>query len=181
MKSMKLIPIIAFILGGFIQVAKAQEEDTKLSTKQFYIEIGGPGIGFSANLDGRFDAHKKTGMGYRIGLGFSSYKDNSDYSYGGESSTKTLLTIPLGVNYILGKENSPHTFEVGAGATILSKAVYIGNNDRGKDAPILGHVEFMYRRVPLDGGFTWRIGFTPLFSLEGEIILSVAVGMGYSF
>jgi hypothetical protein len=181
MKSIKLIAVIVFILGGLIQTAKAQEDNHKLSNKKVYIEIGGPGIVLSVNLDGRFDTNKKTGMGYRIGLGFTPYEDYSYSSYGKQSSSKTLLTVPLGINYIVGKENSPHTFEIGVGVTMLSEAVYIGSNDYGKEVPALGHFELMYRLAPLNGGFTWRIGFTPLLSLEGEIILSAAVGMGYSF
>ncbi len=87
----------------------------------FFAELGGPGILFSANIDRRF---KKSilGWGGRVGIGFVSlYEDNFVSTPGGGYYTNgkqvSVVTFPLQVNYIFGKDASPHSFEVGAGVT----------------------------------------------------------------
>ena len=59
------------------------------------------------------------GWGGRIGLGFTT-DDNYD-PYGYYYNQSSVVTVPLQVNYIFGKDNNPHTFEVGAGVTITGK------------------------------------------------------------
>lgn len=158
----------------------AQDKATK-TVKQFYTEMGGPGILFSANFDTRFVPGKQVGLGMRVGLGFTiqdSYYDNINDDY----SVRTVGNLPIGINYLFGKETSPHTFEVGAGATILFKKTsilnYNGNEKRGN---LMGYFQFMYRRQPINGGFTWRIGFTPLINTAGDIVPFAAGGLGYTF
>lgn len=157
----------------------------------------GPGVISSVNFDSRFKSGKSLGLGYKVGLGFSAdtfygdlrYQDFYDeegklYSlpYFNSERTQAYLTIPLGLNYIFGKKNSPHTFEVGAGTTVLTRKVDLYNYDgHYKQGYFLGHLSFMYRRVPVDGGFTWRIGFTPIIGTAGDFMPSGAVGFGYAF
>jgi hypothetical protein len=161
-----------------IAIISYSQDETK-TAKQFFTELGGPGVLFSANFDSRFSAKSPLGFGYRVGLGFT-IKDA--INIGGDDRTRSIATLPFGVNYLLGKGNSPHTFEIGAGATILfTKASLLNWSGNDKEGNLLGHVSFMYRRQPLNGGFTWRIGFTPIISTGGDIVPFGAIGIGYAF
>lgn len=179
---MRKLFILFFLLVQFSVFSQTTEPLTKPGVeKLFYAEFGGPGVLFSANYDTRFKPNTRTGFGARIGLGFTTYEDetsdNGMYTY----ETKTVGTVPLGINYVFGKPTSPSMFEVGAGITFLTSKASILNYDEDTEGNLLGHFEFMYRRVPVDGGFSWRIGFVPTINTAGDIFPFAAVGLGYSF
>lgn len=159
------------------------QDEPKVS-KQFYTEMGGPGILFSANIDSRFSSKSHIGWGMRAGIGFTiKDMDNYDPVTGVYSnSVRTIPTLPIGFNYLFGKEGVPHTFEVGAGATFLFQNVEMLNYDGHRKAGnVMGHFNFMYRRQPVTDGFTWRIGFTPLINTAGDIVPFAAAGIGFAF
>ncbi len=185
---MKKIGVIAaFLLLGSLSL-RAQQTGSGVSGHQFYVEMGGPGVLFSANFDGRFEAGQRLGFGYRLGVGFA-YGDvvvGDDYGEGyyGEdySEFRSYLTIPVGINYVFGKPGSSHTFEVGASLVCFPKKVYVYNwYDSSAAGHFAGTFSFMYRLSPVNGGFTWRIGFTPSVGTSGDIVPLMAVGMGYAF
>jgi hypothetical protein len=155
----------------------AQESKTAKVPGQFsfYAELGGPGILFSANFDSRFST-SNLGVGGRIGLGFvtDDFGDNNSYQ------PKSIFTLPFQLNYIFGKPNSVHSFEVGAGATFVGKKIDIFSYDDTHRQSVFGTASFMYRRQPQDGGFSWRIGFTPILS-GSYIQASGGVSVGYNF
>lgn len=177
---------ICFFALFFYASAQNNESTTGKAYKQFYVEAGGPGILFSANLDSRFKAAERTGWGFRAGLGFTLV-DQAKYvnQLGGgqyyEYKTRSVATVPLGINYLFGKSGSANMFEVGAGVTVLSRKSSILNYNDYNEGYLLGHFEFMYRRQPLDGGFSWRIGITPIINNDGDIFPFGAIGLGYSF
>jgi hypothetical protein len=39
----------------------------------------------------------------------------------------------------------------------------------------------MYRRIPVNGGFSFRAGFTPIIGTSGDLVPMVALGFGYIF
>ena len=174
--------IVAAVCSLGVLCANAQinnEENTNVGTV-FFAEVGGPGVLFSANLDKRFKK-ERLGWGFRGGLGFVSaydYDGNNNSNFNNRS--RSVLTVPVQVNYLFGKSTSASIFEVGAGATYLSKK--LGFLDfYGEDrTQLLGTATFMYRRQPVNGGFTWRVGFTPLIS-NGYIQPLGAASIGYSF
>jgi hypothetical protein len=178
---------LLFILLTFTAISVSVYSQRELKAKapgqtSFYAEVGGPGILFSANYDRRFKP-SNLGLGGRVGLGFvTAYSNSFDtinyYYYGGRQVS--ALTVPLQVNYIFGKGSSPHTFEVGAGITYVSKKLDIFNFYNNERSNLFGTFSFMYRRQPKDGGFTWRIGFTPLLA-NGYIQASAAAGVGFNF
>ncbi len=153
--------------------------------KQVYVEGGGPGVAFSANFDSRFQKGATLGWGYRLGVGFELYDKEhrgSDGYY--DWTTRSYPTIPIGLNYVFGKPTSDHAFEVGAGVTLLThkRVLYTyGGDDDARPGNMIGHFTFMYRRQPVHGGFTWRIGFMPVIGTSGDIVPSAAIGLGYSF
>ncbi|MBI3137056.1 MAG: hypothetical protein HYZ15_00565 [Sphingobacteriales bacterium] len=147
---------------------------------QFYAEAGGPGILFSANIDTRFTP-SSLGWGGRFGIGFYT---GDEYNYGGgyygNYYSQSVVTVPAQVNYVFGKTDSPHTFEVGGGLTFTGKRIDIMNYNDSSRSNLFGTASFMYRRQPLKGGFTWRIGFTPIIA-NGYIMPSGGASVGYSF
>ena|SRR5215212_6219343 len=161
----------------------AQDNNSnKVARNSFFAELGGAGIMFSANIDHRF-TQSNLGFGGRIGLGFvTAYEyDTVNYSsYYYSDDPVSTITVPVQLNYIFGKANSPHTFEVGAGVTYVGKELEIMNFYDERQSKLFGTFSFMYRRQPKDGGFTWRIGFTPLFA-KGYIQAFGGAGLGYNF
>jgi hypothetical protein len=179
MRIILFLALIAFTFTGF-----SQNNNTKTEGQtSFYAEVGGPGILFSANIDKRFK-RSHLGWGGRIGVGFvTAYESKIDtsnpwtYYYDEQVS---VITVPAQINYIFGKGNSPHTFEVGAGITYVGKEVEIMNFYEEKASKWFGTFSFMYRRQPVDGGFTWRIGFTPIVA-RGYIQPFAGAGVGFNF
>jgi hypothetical protein len=167
----------------------AQQENTGAggkTEKLFYAEFGGANVLFGANFDWRFKSNTKFGLGARVGLGFTiNEKETIVTNPGGgtyfEYSTQSIPTIPLGLNYVFGKANSPNMFEVGGGVTILTKKAAVYSYEGNTEGNLIGHFDFMYRRVPVEGGFSWRIGFVPVINTEGQIFPSAAIGLGYAF
>ena len=71
--------------------------------------------------------------------------------------------------------------EVGAGATYVGKYSDFFNDERDpRKSRIIGTTSFMYRRIPTNGGFSWRVGFTPVIS-NSLIQFSGAASVGFNF
>ena len=186
---LKAICFILLIPISLVSVAqKDNQEDKTPGRSSFIAEGGGPGIAFSANYDTRFKAGR-LGWGGRIGVGFvSAYDEHYDpitmIWYGGDQ--KSAITFPAQVNYIFGKQNSAHALEVGGGLTYVSKKLNIMNfsdyysSDSDRRSQLFGTFSFMYRRQPVNGGFSWRAGFTPLIAKD-YIQPFGAVSVGYNF
>ena len=181
MKKTSLL-VLAFVLSFCALHAQSGVAGKTVSGRtSFYAELGGPGVLFSANLDKRFKP-SNLGLGGRAGIGFvtGSFGDYDPVTGYSNYRTRSVLTVPVQLNYIFGKPTSPHTFEVGAGFTYVGKKLNLFEFDNEKGTNFLGSFAFMYRRQPVEGGFTWRIGFTPLIA-GGYIQPSGGVGVGYSF
>lgn len=176
-----------FIICFFIGSLAIAQKNTVPGQMSFYAELGGPGILFSANIDSRF-TKSNLGFGGRVGIGF--VQSDVDYYNNGNNNnidykTQSVATFPIQLNYIFGKPSSPHAFEVGAGVTFTGKKIDLFNNNYyGPNKEVLssvfGTASFMYRRQPKDGGFSWRIGFTPIIG-SGYIQPSGGVSVGYNF
>ena len=146
------------------------------ATKAAYVELGGAGIA-SINYDMRV-MKKNDGLGFRVGIGGFSINDGSYKT--------TALFVPVGLNYLLGKDNK-HFFELGAGATFVSlkekntfnDPYYQNTNDKFNST--FGHLYFGYRVQPEDGGFLFRAGLTPIFGKGYFVPYWAGVSFGYAF
>jgi hypothetical protein len=181
-KQFLVVPALFFCIADFAQKNNSSSSSISSGKSSFIAEAGGPGIAFSANYDFRFK-ETRLGLGARVGLGFVSaydyyYDPVTGTSY--DNGDRSALTFPVQLNYIFGKDNSPHTFEVGGGVTYVSKKLEILNFYDDKRTKVFGTFAFMYRRQPLNGGFSWRAGFTPIFS-KNYIQPFGAVSVGYNF
>jgi hypothetical protein len=100
---------------------------------------------------------------------------------GGDSAKANLMLFPIMANYLIGPGN--HKLEIGAGPLLLyasAKASVGGDVTSGSGAALAGTAVFGYRYVPRDGGFTFRGGFTPVFS-AGGFQPWVGLSFGYVF
>lgn len=130
-----------------------------------FVELGGQGLFFTANYDTRF-GKARNGLGGRIGFGAIGV-DNTNF-----------VTVPVSLNYLLGE--GKNFFEIGLGATYgklsADEDSFFGSGDE-----IIGTLAFMYRYQPLTSGFSFRGGFTPVFSSDGFIPYFGGLSLGYTF
>ena len=175
MKNKPSLLAIAVLLITVNQTLFAQGND--VVNKLFYTELGGPGVVMSANFDGRFKSNSRLGFGYRLGAGFGIAKFDEEQG----RVRRTYYSFPAGLNYVFGKPTTALTFEVGAGISYLSREVSIFNIEVEKQGNLIGFVTFMYRRMPVNGGFSFRIGFTPIIGTAGDLFPMGAIGFGYAF
>lgn len=154
---MKKFMLLSFLAIGFAVAGYAQG-----AAKSVYFELGGPGLA-SINFDTRFSP-KESGIGGRIGVG--------GFSIDGEGA----VFIPIGLNYILGKDNRNY-FELGGGVTPV-----LGTGDVGDNfSATFGHLLFGYRLQPQNGGFTFRAFINPVFGNGFFMPYYGGVSFGYKF
>ncbi len=187
----KLLTLVLMLFS--IQFLQAQETSA-LPTQSVYVELGGAGLPYSFNYDFRFDKTKMDSWGMRVGAGGYSINDGDSF-----------FSIPVMVNKLFG--NGPHYFELGLGATFFTYSqqtynngnCYYGQNGQYicDQAPyeseyqfilpvdgspsIMGTMNFGYRRIPVDGGFTWKVNLNPIFNNNGFWPLYAGIGFGYAF
>ena len=145
-----------------------------------YLELLGNGLLYTINYD-RFisdDISLRGGFEY-IGLAASS---------GTESASISMMLIPITFNYFLtshdhGKPGSSK-FELGAGIVIVnisgSASGNAGELVSGSGTGIAGTATIGYRLQPSDGGFIFRIGFTPLIGAGGFLPFG-GLSFGFAF
>lgn len=129
------------------------------------MELLGNGLIASANFDMRF-SKKTDGLGARVGIGY----------VGGGDAEASILTIPIMLNHLLGKDGN--YFEVGAGIVYISGEADFSDF---QDSAVAGTLSFMYRKQPIDGGFMWKIGLTPIIASGVFIPYWGGVAIGYAF
>ena len=180
-KSFLLLMAITGLLWAFHQSLAAQEN--QVAGKVFYAELFGPGLLMSANFDSRFKSNERLGFGYRIGVGFSvvSIEDELFLKWDYDDDTRTYYSIPAGLNYVFGKPNSANTFELGGGISFLTHKTTLYCYDFNRTGYLIGYFSFMYRKIPVNGGFSFRIGFTPIIGTSGNLFPMGAIGFGYAF
>ena len=142
---------------------------TTAQSPSVYFEAGGPGV-ISVNYDTRFQK-TEGGFGGRIGVGGFSLSD-------GGSKTGILL-LPIGVNYLFGKDERNY-FEIGGGVT----PVFLTNKDwngSGNFSGTVGHLHIGYRLQPKNSGFLFRAGLVPIFGKNGFVPYYAGLSFGYKF
>ena len=129
-----------------------------------YFQIGGSAPIFSVNYDRRF-TKTVNGFGFCAGIGYFAESGGS------------IFSIPLSINYLIGKSSS--FIEVAAGATYASAQENLFNSSSGNSI-IFFHLNGGYRYQPTKGGFFFRGGISPLF-YQGEVVTSFYIGFGHNF
>jgi hypothetical protein len=183
----KIISIAVFSVFLFSTQVFAQYSPP---TQSVFVEFGGPGLVYSFNYDFRFDKDRLDSWGMRVGAGGYSRID----TWSGGKDGNSLLTVPVQVTKLFGR--SVHYFEVGGGATFIHyRNSYSGWGNSGSqvrkdfdfilnsgDTPaLMGTLNFGYRKIPVNGGFTFRANLIPIFNQNGFWPLWAGVGFGYAF
>ena len=153
----KSILLVAIAGLSFTLNQSLAAQEGVVTNKVAYVELGGAGVIWSVNLEGRFKDRERLGLGYRLGI---CYLDDT-------------IFLPVGVNYVFGKQNSAHTFVTGANVTFpIDKLVF--------DRPIC-FLNLMYRYMPVKEGISFHIAFTPYFEKEHILFPWGTIGIGYTF
>jgi hypothetical protein len=133
-----------------------------------YFEIFGNGGLYSINYDRLFTPT----LGARIGFMYFS-ADNSIFDI------DQLILVPIMLNYFVGEGSSK--LELGAGIVFGSlETDFWGLTNESSSTAVIGTATVGYRYQPVDGGFMFRAGFTPLFS-SGGFLASGGLSIGVAF
>lgn len=186
----RIVLLLAFLVVSFTSFA----QDKKVPHQSVFVELGGSGLAYSFNYDFRFDDSRMDSWGMRVGVGGYNMDGDSFYS------------LPVLVNRLYGK--GPHYFEVGAGVTLFGmddnsysycangyfdpNGMYVCTDQLSTNSynfilpvdnspSLMGTMNFGYRKVPVDGGFTFRVNLTPIFNNNGFWPLFAGIGVGYAF
>ena len=168
----KYTALFTLVLLFLSVLVKGQESGSTSSengkrAQNVFVELGGQGLLFTANYDSRF-SKRRDGLGGRAGIGY--------ISIGGDNAS----TVPLSLTYLLGKGRQ--FFEIGLGATLLATS---GNDNsflfNENNSNIIGTMSFSYRLQPIDRGFSFRAGLTPIFNKNFFIPYYAGLSLGYSF
>lgn len=152
--------------------AYAQNEAATFAAKNaFYLEIGGSSGIYAVNYSRIF--HQKGKLKLNASGGLSMWPNEKT-----DSKTIWLPAIPLEVSALYGKSNNH--LELGFGITsYLDKILAIDSETfELSDKVVFGAVipvRIGYRYQKPEGGFFFRIGYTPLFNVP------VRAGKSWSF
>ena len=180
-KSLLLIAILSIGFGSLLSFeAHAQEALSKrkssgdFARNSIFLELGGNGLIYSLNYDHKFFDHASARIGGMY-LGGSADDPNSI------DGRVSVFFVPITANYLVGNGNS--RLEIGGGLVIAGGSVdaTIDNetiDDVGSGAAFTGTIG--YRLQPRDGGFLFRVGFTPLIA-SGVFVPWAGLSLGATF
>ena len=130
-----------------------------------YLELLGNGGLYSIN----YERALMDNVMARVGFSYFSIGASATDGSGQDASAKvTLMTAPVMANYLLG--GGGHSFELGAGALVVyagGEAESGGLSASANGVGVAGTATAGYRYQPLDGGFLFKVGFTPLVTDSG--------------
>jgi len=150
--------------GDAPQAAKGQSTDRK-AKNLVYLELLGNGGLYSIN----YERMLSNDLSARLGFSYFSISASTSSSDGQQSSAKaSIVTAPALFNYMVGGKN--HKFEMGAGATLIYVSASASGgaaSASGEGIGVAGTGVAGYRYSPADGGFVFRVGYTPLVGKGG--------------
>ena len=154
----KHLELLIAVLFGFCVLAQEQEEydfsseqtygesnTTKLKHHSIYAEFGGNSVLYSLNYDYTFFLWKGCKLAVGSGLEYFMIKPHDDLD---NPQYKPFLFVTPAVNFLFGKKS--HHLEIGMSAINLS----------------IPGARIGYRYQPAKGGFFFRVGYTPLFTIS---------------
>lgn len=160
---MKQVVICIIVCLYTINILTAQ------AANALYLEVGGPGI-FSLNYDRRFIA-SDDGPGIRLGIGPAVEISR----YIASHSIPFSLRMPVGVNYLLGKNGNYFELEMGYSFSFNKNPI---NNIYTES---FGYIHIGYRYAPKYKNFIFRIGIIPVIKSWVIFPLWGGISFGYKF
>lgn len=144
--------------------AKSTSNDRK-AKNLVYLELLGNGGLYSIN----YERMLTNDLSARLGFSYLSISASGTSSDGQTSTAKaSLVTAPAMFNYMVGGKN--HKLEMGAGATLIYVSASASGgaaSASGEGVGVAGTGVVGYRYSPADGGFVFRVGYTPLVGKGG--------------
>ncbi len=171
---------VLLLVGSLTHQAQAQEviatnDDGSFARNSVFVELGGNALLYSVNYDHKFFDHASA----RIGAMYFSVSADDPNSLNGRVS---VFLAPIMANYLVGDGNS--RLELGAGLVVAGASGSGTVDNEQLDEFRGGGVGFTstvgYRLQPRDGGFLFRIGFTPIIA-PGTFIPWFGLSFGASF
>lgn len=138
---------------------------TSSNASQVYFELGGAGIIYSFNYDGRFSKYEN-GLGFRVGIGGASVNGDGYFA------------VPVQINYLAGTKGK--YFEIGAGTTYAPGLKLFDD----QSSNVYGTVCLGFRKQPSGKkGFTFRAAFMPIIGFENNasFLPFAGISWGYRF
>ncbi len=132
----------------------------RTAKNSLYVELLGNGGLYSLN----YERNLTDDVTARLGFSYLSLSASAS----DDSASVTFMSFPLMANYLLGGGN--HHLELGAGATVLYASGEVesgGSRSSGDGVGVAGTATVGYRYQPRDGGFLFKVGFTPLVGSGG--------------
>jgi len=179
-----LLLVLVFALSFSIESSAQTKAETFTAKNAIYLEVGGSSGRYAVNYSNIF--HQKGKLKLNASAGFSMWRNKiSDFK------TIWLPVIPLEVSALYGKSN--HHLEMGFGLiSFLDRTLAIDSETfEFSDKVVFGAVipvRIGYRYQKPEGGFFFRVGYTPFFNLPvGErkdwvftpIFAGVSVGKSF--
>jgi hypothetical protein len=169
MKRYLLIILFAVNKNSF-----SQEKKEFTARNTFYIELATPGAGNSINYDRVFKIKTKSAMSYRIGFGIN----------------RTEMALPIGINYLLGRNGSFADFSLTVTPSITNyKKLFSPGNLSDKKVTIAPAAGYRYQS-PAKGVFL-KVAAAPVllldppsdnfWKMDTQLYFNVCAAVGYSF
>ncbi len=133
-----------------------------------YFELFGNGIVGSFNYERQFTA--KPGLGMRIGLGFYPTENG-------------MLSIPIGLNYLITLKNQRSFIEAGLGLTMTSEPVMFldFSGDVYKNGPYGNFIPSIGYRMHTAKNLMFRFNVTPILNKFTLTLPSIGFSIGKRF
>lgn len=132
-----------------------------------YVELGGAAAVYSVN----YERFVQEDVALRVGFGYISVSAGGTSSSGTSTASVSMITIPVTASY-LGLRSGGHALELGGGAVYASFSGSVKDSSGGPDvfgsaSGAVGTAIIGYRYAPVNGGFNFRIAYTPMISSGG--------------
>ncbi|SFN89620.1 hypothetical protein SAMN04488519_102364 [Algoriphagus ornithinivorans] len=164
------VTVLVFTLSISICARAQTRSETFTAKNAVYLEVGGSSGIYAINYSKIF--HQKGKLKLNASAGFSMLPHRLD------SKTTWLPVVPLEISALVGKSN--HHLEIGMGITpYLTRSLAFDSETFDTiDKVVFGSVMPLrvgYRYQKPEGGFFFRIGYTPFFNVP------VRAGKNWSF
>jgi hypothetical protein len=166
------------LLSACLCLALATPSKSQEAANTIHFELLGNGLLYSINYD-RLFTHSVSGrIGYMYLSADGTSEDPTD-----PKITVSMSLIPVTMSYLAGAGN--HKLEMGGGPVMAIVSAEIDDGVQGVSGSGLATVVgiFGYRFQPAEGGFNFRVAFTPHILIDGDEPFLPWGGMsfGYSF
>lgn len=178
---MRSIAIItAALVCAATQLSAQSGAEPRTSENAVYLELLGNGGPFSINYD------RRVGEDVAVRIGFASW--TADDLFLGDEAKTELVTVPLTVSWLPGAPS--RGIELGGGVLLGSRKQDEPFEDGSTSSTFVSLTGIVgYRWQPADGGWMFKIAFTPFFGLGDRDIAypdrgffpSAGASVGYSF